>query len=43
MDHVTAMGTRTIHTQVRKANTALTMMNIAAWAHALTVTLHSVV
>jgi hypothetical protein len=36
------MGTRTIHTQMSKANTALTMMNIAAWVHALTATLHSV-
>jgi hypothetical protein len=28
--------------QAQRANTALTMMNIAAWAHALTVTLRYV-
>jgi hypothetical protein len=39
---VSAWGTHTIQTQMSTANTALTMMNIAAWVHTLTVTLHSV-
>jgi hypothetical protein len=37
------MGTRTDHVRVRTASAALTMMNIAAWAHALTATLHGIV